>query len=466
MAEPANAFSVVTSDWDPAAAVRRFAHDAMATTFEVFILGEEGDYARQAAEAAFDELGRLELELSRFIETSDVSRISGLDAGGSARVGIAAFECIELASRVHAETGGAFDVTVGALEELWGAAEGEPSEEELAGARDRTGIRLIETSDEHHTVGVRVAGLRLDLGGIGKGYALDRMAELLHDWSIERALVHSGESSVVAMGSPPGGDAWSLELRDPADDARTIGTFRLRGSRSLSGSGRLLHGSHILDPRTGRPAEAALGAWAAAPSAALADALSTAFMVMSTAEVAEYCAEHADVSGMVMSAVEGDRPPMVFGECDEWLPLPGRIAARGRGNAPSTSDDVQLRRCVDVHQPERLGHSAAGADDERLARVAGAERDIDEDANEETINVLQGGQVNYDRLRSAPEQFLAERGELRAILERELLTRDDEPHLGGGYRLQTTGVRICLTRASVRFPVERHFRDPADGPRS
>ncbi len=319
MAEPANAFSVVTSDWAPGATVHRFRHDAMATTFEVFILGEEAEYARQAAEAAFDELDRLELELSRFVETSDVSRVSGLDAGGSTRVGIAAFECIELASRVHAETGGAFDVTVGALAELWSAAEGEPSEEALARARERTGMRLIETGDEHHAVGVGATGLRLDLGGIGKGYALDRMAELLQDWSVERALIHSGESSVVAIGSPPGGDAWSLGLRDPGDRARTIGAFRLRDGRSLGGSGRLLHGSHILDPRTGRPAEAALGAWAVAPSAALADALSTAFMVMSADEVADYCAQHADVSGMVVRAA--GEAPAVFGECGEWQPL-------------------------------------------------------------------------------------------------------------------------------------------------
>jgi thiamine biosynthesis lipoprotein len=318
MAEPASAFSVVTSDWGPGRAVHRFAHDAMATTFEVVILGEEAEYARQAAEAAFDEVDRLELELSRFIETSDVSRISGLGAGGSTRVGIAAFDCIELASRVHAETGGAFDVTVGALAELWSAAEGEPSEEKLARARERTGMLLIETSGEHHTVGVRASGLRLDLGGIGKGYALDRMAELLRDWSVERALVHSGESSVVAVGSPPGGDAWSLGLRDPADDARTIGAFRLRGGRSLSGSGRKLHGSHILDPRTGRPAEAALGAWAAAPSAALADALSTAFMVMSADEVAEYCTEHAEVSGMILRAA--GEMPAVFGEWQHLQP--------------------------------------------------------------------------------------------------------------------------------------------------
>jgi thiamine biosynthesis lipoprotein len=145
------------------------------------------------------------------------------------------------------------------------------------------------------------------------------MAELLRESCVERALVHSGQSSVVAVGSPPGGDAWSLGLRDPADDTRAIGAFRLRGGRSLSGSGRELHGAHILDPRTGRPAEGALGTWAAAPSAALADALSTAFMAMPADEVAEHCAERADVSGMVVSA--GGETPAVFGECDEWQPL-------------------------------------------------------------------------------------------------------------------------------------------------
>ena len=256
----------------------------------------------------------------RFVETSDVSRISRLPAGESTRVGLAALECLQLALRVHEETGGAFDVTVGELASLLARAAGEtPTESAIAGARSRTGMHLVEVMEEHSAVGLRLAGVRIDLGGVGKGYALDRMAELLGEWSIERVLVHSGQSSVVAVGSPPGAEAWPLGIRDPLDEARTLGEFLLGSGRALSGSGRRLHGSHIIDPRTGLPAEGALGAWAAAASAALADALSTAFMVMSVEEIAAYCAEHPDVAAALASECGGRRTLSPVGEGQGWL---------------------------------------------------------------------------------------------------------------------------------------------------
>ena len=143
MGEAGNTFSVATSNWEPAFPVHRFRHNAMATTFEVMIAGENAEYARQTAEEAFDEIDRLELELSRFIENSDVSLISGLAAGRSARVGIAAFECLRLAARVHAETGGAFDVTIGALAELYSrGGSGPPSAEDVARPLGVTPARL------------------------------------------------------------------------------------------------------------------------------------------------------------------------------------------------------------------------------------------------------------------------------------------------------------------------------------
>ncbi|MHC4506503.1 MAG: FAD:protein FMN transferase [Planctomycetota bacterium] len=247
--------------------------------------------------------------------SSDVSHIAALPAGGRARVGIAAFEALKLARAVHSETGGAFDVTIGALFSCWFSEDGSPrtpSEDEIASAMKRTGMRFLEINKEDHSVGVAVEGVRIDLGGIGKGYALDRMAEILGDWSIDSALLHGGQSSVVAIGSPPDRDAWQIRLGDPEGDpagdsegdSKALGSYDLPGGRAFSGSGAFLGGRHIIDPRTGRPSEGSIGAWAVAPSAALADALSTAFIVMSEGEVAEYCRKRADVSGIL--AVEGD----------------------------------------------------------------------------------------------------------------------------------------------------------------
>jgi len=288
----------------------------MGTRFEVIVAGQQADYARQAASAAFDELDRLEEALSRFIAYSDVSQINRLRAGQSVRVGPAAFECLELAARVHAETTGAFDVTIGPLLACWRADDGSPrtpSQDELAAARARTGMRLLDINEREHTIGVRADGVRIDLGGIGKGYAVDQIGDLLREWSIDVALIHGGESTALAMGSPPGENGWSLAIRGAGKEMKALSSVRLR-NRALSGSGMGPRDPHIIDPRTGRPARGKLGAWAAAPSAALSDALSTAFMVMSADEAREYCRRHPDVAAMLAIEDAGELKIVRFGK--------------------------------------------------------------------------------------------------------------------------------------------------------
>lgn len=281
----------------------------MGTTFEIVVHGEEQTYARQAARAAFRELRGLEEELSRFIPCSDVAQINRLRAGEVVRVGPATLECLELARRVHSETNGAFDVTIGPLLACWLAEDGTartPTDDDLAEARARTGMSLLSIQPGEHMVGLERDGVVVDLGGIGKGYAVDRLAEFLRDWEIGDALIHSGESTALAMGS------WSVAIRDPGAQAEGLERFSLR-DRALSGSGIALHGAHILDPRTGRPAGGKLATWAAAPNAALSDALSTAFMVMSPDEVGAYCAVHPEVSAILLSESGAGREVIRFG---------------------------------------------------------------------------------------------------------------------------------------------------------
>ena len=275
----------------------RVRHRAMACTWEVYIVGEDAKYARQAALAALAEVDRVEQEISRFVEHSDVARINALPAGASLRVGIETLECLELAAQVHADTGGAFDVTVGALLKRAPDAPLPPC-----------GMQLLTINRQERTVTVLADGLIVDLGGIGKGYALDRAVTALREWSIETALAHCGQSTVCATGNPPGQDGWEVALRDPADQDASLGSVMLHDA-ALSGSGARLHGQHIIDPRSGQPSSGALGAWALAPSAALADALSTAFMVLSPAEVVAYCQSHAGVSGLMqVRSAEGAAP--------------------------------------------------------------------------------------------------------------------------------------------------------------
>jgi len=305
----------IDSGAEKQAAPLRFTHAAMATIFEVLVHGQDPDYAQQAAWAAFDEVDRLEKELSRFIPSSDVSRLSAAPPGKLQRVGVATYECLQAAARVWKDTGGAFDVTVGTLMALWKPKEGEPlpqvTDAELAAARARTGMDLVILGDDEPSAGIKAEGVRIDLGGIGKGYAVDRMVDILGDWGIGRALVHGGLSTVRAIGAPPRRKGWRINLGDPEDRPENVGVVYLK-DMSLSGSG-VVHKKHIVDPRTGRPVESKLGTWSLCESGTVSDALSTAFMVMSPAEVEKYCGEHPRTSGMLVIRDGAGRKILKYG---------------------------------------------------------------------------------------------------------------------------------------------------------
>ena len=311
----------VASDPGPVPGMKRFSHEAMATTFEILLVHEDERYARQAAAAAFAEVDRLERELSRFIENSDVARINNLPAGEPLMLGLDTFECLRISARMYAETDGAFDVTIGSLRQCWRKDDGTPrtpAEEELELARRHTGTHLLQLDEDEHTVVLSISPVLVDLGGVGKGFAVDKVAELLREWSIESALISGGYSSVLALdapilnnkGNPPSADSprnkggkpsprgWPLTVSHPEDRSRILARPYLENS-ALGGSG-VQKGGHIINPRTGRPTSGRLAAWSGAPDAATADALSTALMIMSPQEIEQYCAEHPGTRAMVI----------------------------------------------------------------------------------------------------------------------------------------------------------------------
>jgi thiamine biosynthesis lipoprotein len=301
MTEPPQEPCFVRADGVSIPGRKRFSHEAMATTFEVIIVHEDEHYARQAATAAFEEVDRLEGELSRFIENSDISRINNLPANQPLLLGLDAFECLKVSVQMYAETNGAFDITIGSLLRCWRDKEGNPrtpTGEELNFARLHTGSNLIQLNEREHTLRLAASPVLVDLGGIGKGFAVDRVAELLREWSIETALISGGYSSVLALEAPPGTKGWPLTLSDPADHRRILARPYLRAG-ALGGSG-VQKGGHIISPRTGRPVEGKRAAWSAAPNAATADALSTAFMIMDANEIRQYCSLHTDRRAMVI----------------------------------------------------------------------------------------------------------------------------------------------------------------------
>jgi FAD:protein FMN transferase len=293
--------SFVGGDWSSVQNVHRFTHDAMATTFEIIVQYEDKTYAQQAARAAFDELDRIEGELSRFVENSDVARLNNLPAERALPLGLDTFDCLAISAEMHAQTGGAFDVTVGFLVDCWRDKDKKPrtpSPEELQFAREHTGMDLILFDEPTHAVALLRSPIRVDLGGVGKGYGVDRMAQMLREWSIDRALIHGGFSSVLALDAPQETDGWPVTLSHPADRSRKLARIGLERV-AMSGSG-LEKGQHIIDPRSGRPVEAKIAAWSIAPDAARADALSTAFMAMTPEEVKDLCAAQPAVRGLLI----------------------------------------------------------------------------------------------------------------------------------------------------------------------
>jgi thiamine biosynthesis lipoprotein len=279
--------------------VRRFSHEAMATVFEVHVVHPDERYAAQAAQAAFDLLDRLERELSRFRPNSDITRINHLGPGEQTRVSASALECLVIARHVFELSGGAFDVSIG------------------------TGLTSLELDLDDFLVRATKNGTRVDLGGIGKGYAVDAVAALLEEWELPVALVHGGFSSVLALEPPHDLEGWPLTLSDPADASRVL--VRLLARQKALGASGLRKGDHIVDPRSGEPVRGRRAAWVTVPrpevdradtaidegpgiaAAAVTDALTTAFMLLSADEIAALCERSPGLEAWILPEPKGDR---------------------------------------------------------------------------------------------------------------------------------------------------------------
>jgi thiamine biosynthesis lipoprotein len=244
-------------------AIHIFSHHAMATEFQVRIAGEEKTYAAQTAQAAFALTDKLESSLSRFRPNSDICQIAQLAPDDKLRVSEPVFACLEIAKKMELATRGAFSISAAALQS-------QPEQPQWILLKEQFSIRCD---------GGR---LEFDLGAIGKGFTLDRMAEVLREWSCDSFLLVAGGSSILAGNAPSGTAGWLCGLAGDHSPRR----YRLNNC-SLSGSGLAVKGPHILDPRTGKPAQGQNRSWALSETAAESDALSTACMVLDEVDVPE-----------------------------------------------------------------------------------------------------------------------------------------------------------------------------------
>jgi FAD:protein FMN transferase len=333
------------------------ARAAMATRFEIVLHGRNEPSLRAAAEAALDEIDRVEEQLSFYRATSHISDINARAAAAPVRVDPAVFDFLEQAKRLQRLTGGAFDLTIGPLMRCWGFTHGSgqlPSPSALKAARDVTGMHLVELNPSEFTVRFQRPGVLLDPGAIGKGYAIECAVEILAEAGIENGLIHGGTSTVRALGSPPDADTWRIALPRPdqsgapppgrpkAQDAQSaaqppLTVVALRDNamsvsavwgKSFEADGRTF--GHVLDPRLGEPICGALMTAVITRSATEADALSTALLVLGASGQAGLHETFPELQSLVISRGTGLDPLEISARGDAWSGIAPHPSEPGR----------------------------------------------------------------------------------------------------------------------------------------
>jgi FAD:protein FMN transferase len=311
------------------------ARAAMATRFEIVLPGSDAVRLRAAGEAALHEIERLEAQLSFYRPDSELTRLNHRAATEPVIVEPQFFELLERAQRIHQLTAGAFDPTIAPLMRCWGfvGASGRwPDAGQLEAARAVTGMHLVRLDPGARSVRFERDGVMLDLGAIGKGYAIERALETLLDLGITSAILHGGTSTVHALGAPPGASEWKVAIPRPKTMHGRVGTRSTPGAetqtplavvplrdRAMSISavwGKAFESEgevygHVLDPRLGRPVAGAMMAATIASSATEADAYSTALLVLGTTGF-ELMFDAASIPGLlVVDPGSGSAPPRV-----------------------------------------------------------------------------------------------------------------------------------------------------------
>lgn len=240
--------------------------DAMGATYTVELYGYDRVKMEAAADAALDEARRLDEMLSNYKPESEWSQVNRLAAQRPVKVSPELFQLLSACVEYSRQSEGAFDITVGPLMKVWGFYKGTghlPHRTEVTAAMAKVGYRHIHLDAQADTVWFDRPGVELDPGGIGKGYAVDRMADILKQNGVTTALVAGSGSSIYGMGAPPDQpQGWPVEIKDPWETRKTVAQVFLKDmSMSTSGSyekffraeGRIY--AHIMDPRTGYPAQ-------------------------------------------------------------------------------------------------------------------------------------------------------------------------------------------------------------------
>ena len=318
----------------------QFGRRAMACQFEIFL--NAGQYADgpDAALSALELIDQLEAQMTIYRETSEIAEINRRAAEVPVAVEPRLFELLSQAVELSRQTEGAFDITSGPLTKIWGfhrRAGAVPPDDELAAALGRVGSQFLTLDTANLTIHFQKPGMEINLGAIGKGHALDRVAEAMMAAGISDFLCHGGQSSVLARGTCGVGDrgtegdhagGWVVDLRHPLRPERPVVEIRLR-DRALGTSGAgtqfFRHQGrrygHILDPRTGWPGEGVFSATVVAPTAAEADALATALYLVGPQRAVEWRQAHPEIGLLMFVPGSAGQSVELFAEGlspDDW----------------------------------------------------------------------------------------------------------------------------------------------------
>lgn len=281
---------------------------AMGTFLEISLFGEDQSVLRDVTREAFHQARLLERQMSIHLPESEVSFVNAYASKRSLRVEKGLFDLLGAAMEYGAMTGGAFDITVGSLPDRRTG---------VRPALSRVGSPRLRLNAERQSVRFVKPGVRIDMGGIAKGYAVDLIVDLFRRRGLTSAFINFGSSSLYGLGTPPGRRFWQVPLVNPVNQGEILAVVRLV-NQSLSSSGNYLSGRrsltenpHVLDPATGLPNKAVLGAAVVASSAVEGEALSTAVCVMGSTGARDLIRAKNGVSALVFERCSEPTPVRV-----------------------------------------------------------------------------------------------------------------------------------------------------------
>jgi len=276
--------------------------DAMGTTFSVVLYGSDSASMNEAIDAAFEEAHRLDALLSNYRPESEWSRINREAAARPVEVSPELFRLLHNSLEYSRASEGTFDLTVGPLMRAWGFFGGErhvPSPEQIRETLELVGYTHVQLNEREQTVRFDHPGVEIDPGGVGKGYAVDRMVEILRSRGFHNALVAASGSTIFGLGNPPREPrGWPVDIADPWDHRKNVAQVFLK-DLSLSTSGSYQKSfrvgghrySHIMDPRLGVPAEGAVQVTVIAPRAIDSEVWAKPYFILGSAWTAAHKSE-------------------------------------------------------------------------------------------------------------------------------------------------------------------------------